>query len=253
MAIDNRTVTTRTITTGTIEIPVSDGSTMSAYLARPVGDIDPVGVIVAHELFGVNPDIRAVVEEFAAAGHVTIAPEFYHRDAAPGHWLPRDDSGRDEGFRLLHAMTRDQAVEDVRATVDALEKDQGVTETALVGFSAGGHLAFLAATRLPLRRVAVLYGGWLASTDIPLSRPGPTLDLAGGITGRLLYLVGADDSLIGAQDVDRIDEALRTAGVDHEIVRYPGTAHAFFWPDTPAFDREARDDARRRLLAFVAG
>ena len=40
-------------------------------------------MIVAHELFGVNPDIRGVADDLAGAGYLTIAPEFYHRDAPP--------------------------------------------------------------------------------------------------------------------------------------------------------------------------
>jgi carboxymethylenebutenolidase len=52
-------------------------------------------VIVAHELFGVNPDIRGVADDLAAAGYLAIAPEFYHRDAPLGRWLERDDAGRE--------------------------------------------------------------------------------------------------------------------------------------------------------------
>ena len=60
----------------------------------------------------------------------------------------------------------------------------------MVGFSAGGHLSYLAACRLPIERTAVLSGGWLPSTDIPMRGPTPTLELTPEITGRLLYLVG---------------------------------------------------------------
>lgn len=235
-----------------IEIPVADGTTMPAYLARPDGGATEVGVVVVHELFGVNPDIRSVVDDIAHAGYLTIAPEFYHRDAAPGRWLPRDDNGRDEGFSLLHKMTRTRAIDDVRACVDLLKTHYGVHEVALVGFSAGGHLAFLAATQIPVSRVVVLYGGWLTSTDIPLSQPEPTLTLTAGITGKLLYLVGDSDKLIGEDERSEIVEALRTANITHEMVTYSGTQHAFFWPGTPAFDESARDDARRRILGLLA-
>jgi carboxymethylenebutenolidase len=49
---------------------------------------------VAHELFGVNPDIRGVADDLAGAGFLTIAPEFYHRDAAPGRCLTPGITGR---------------------------------------------------------------------------------------------------------------------------------------------------------------
>ena len=237
----------------TIEIAVEDGTSMPAYLAQPPADPAPSGVIVVHELFGVNPDIRGVAGDLAAAGFLTIAPEFYHRDAAPGRWLERDDAGREEGFGYLRRLRRDQALADVTAAMTWLRAQPGIERVAVVGFSAGGHLAYLAACQLPISRAAVLYGGWLPSTDIPMSQPTPTLDLTPGITGRMLYLVGEDDALIGAGQREQIRAALAAAGVDHELVSYPGVGHAFFWPATPPFSREARDDAWRRIVKLLAG
>jgi carboxymethylenebutenolidase len=234
-----------------LNIPVANGTTLPAYLACPA-DPAPTGVIVAHELFGVNPDIRGVADDLAAAGYLTVAPEFYHREAEPGRWLERDDAGRQEGFGYLHKLQRDQALADVAAAMDWLGSQPGIGRTALVGFSAGGHLGYLAACRLPVSRTAVLYGGWLPSTDIPMSQPTPTLDLTPGITGRLVYLVGGDDALIDAGQRDLIRSALVTARIDHELVSYPGVEHAFFWPGTPAFNREARADAWARILALLA-
>jgi carboxymethylenebutenolidase len=98
----------------------------------------------------------------------------------------------------------------------------------------------------------VLYGSWLPSTDIPMSQPTPTLDLTPGITGRILYLVGEDDALIDAGQREQIRTALAGAGVDHELVSYPGVGHAFFWPGTPPFSREARDDAWHRIVELLA-
>jgi carboxymethylenebutenolidase len=259
-----------TITHTTVEIPVA-GAAMPAFLARPATGPPQSGadergadersagrapsgtaVIVAHELFGVNPDIRSVVEDLAGAGYLAIAPEFYHRDAPPGHWLERDDAGREEGFKLLHRLGREQAVADVAACIDWLRAQPGVERAAMVGFSAGGHLAYLAACRLPLTATAVLYGGWLPTTDIPLSRPTPTLDETPGITGRLLYLAGEDDALIDAAQRRQIAAALAGAGTDHELVSYPATGHAFFWPGTPAFSQPSRDDAWARILRLLA-
>jgi|HubBroStandDraft_6_1064221.scaffolds.fasta_scaffold151665_2 carboxymethylenebutenolidase len=233
-------------------IPVSDGTSLPGYVARPVADAAPTGVIVAHELFGVNPDIRGVADDLAGAGYLAIAPEFYHRDAPPGRWLERDDAGRQEGFGYLHKLGREQALADVAAAMAWLCAEPGIERVAVVGFSAGGHLSYLAACRLPVSRTAVLYGGWLPGTDIPLSQPVPTLELTPGITGRLLYLAGEDDALIDAGQREQIRAALAAAGVDHELVSYPGVQHAFFWPGTPPFSQAARDDAWRRILELLA-
>jgi carboxymethylenebutenolidase len=241
-----------TTTDAAIQIPMGDGTALPAYLARPAARPAPAGVIVAHELFGVNPDIRQVADDCAAAGYLTIAPEFYHRDSQPGHWLERSDTGRQQGFSLLHRLTRERALADVAAAIGWLREAPGIERIAMIGFSAGGHLSYLAACRLPVSRTAVLYGGWLPSTDIPMSQPTPTLALTPGITGRLLYLVGADDRLIDAGQRGQIRAALTAAGTDHELVVYPGTEHAFFWPGTPAFNQAARDDAWARILSLLA-
>jgi carboxymethylenebutenolidase len=241
-----------TITSELIQIPVADGTTLQAYLSRPAADLAPAGVIVAHELFGVNPDIRGVADDLAGAGYLTIAPEFYHREAPRGRWLGRDDAGRQEGFGYLNRLTRQQALADTAACAGWLTSQPAIEEAAMIGFSAGGHLSYLAACQLPIGRTAVLYGGWLPTTDIPMSQSSPTLELTAGIRGRMLYLVGADDALIDSGQRREIRDALLDAGTDYEFITYPGAAHAFFWPGTPAFSRPARDDAWSRILAMLA-
>ena len=240
-----------------VRLSVADGSTMQAYLSapprdHPVGERTSTGVIVAHELFAVNPDIRGVADDLAAAGYLTIAPEFYHRDAPPGLSLERDLAGREEGFRYLNRLGRQQALDDTAAGIGWLSAQPSVERIAMIGFSAGGHLSYLAACRLPIDRTAVVYGGWLPTTDIPMSRPSPTLDLTPGIRGRILYLVGEDDALIDAAQRRQIGDALQVAGIEHDLVSYPGAEHAFFWPGTPAFNEPARDAAWSRILTLLA-
>src|ERR1700735_2177866 len=104
----------------TIKIPVEDGTTLPAYLARPATGPAPTGVIVAHELLGVNADIRGVADNLAGGGVLALAREFSHRGAAPGGWLERDAAGRQEGFRYLHRLGRDQALADVAAAIEWL-------------------------------------------------------------------------------------------------------------------------------------
>jgi carboxymethylenebutenolidase len=241
-----------TTQSATIQIAVADGTTMQAYLARPAAGHSPTGVIVAHELFAVNDGIRQVADDLAGSGYLAIAPEFYHRDAPAGRWLPRDDAGRSEGFAYLNRLTRRHALDDAAAAIGWLNSQPAIGRVAMIGFSAGGHLSYLAACQLPVSRTAVLYGGWLTGTDIPMSQPTPTLDLTPGISGRLLYLAGEADSLIDGAQRAQIRAALRAAQAGHELVTYPGVAHAFFWPGTPAFSREARDDAWSRIMALLA-
>ncbi|WP_205825799.1 dienelactone hydrolase family protein [Microbispora catharanthi] len=238
------------ILTESAEVTVADGSRMGAFLARPAGPGPFPGVLVAMELFGVSAHVRDVCERLAAEGYVALAPDLYHRDA-PGIELPHDAAGRERGFDLLHRLTRDQVVHDVRAAMEHL-RARGCVRVGMVGLSLGGHVAYLAATRLDLAAVAVAYGGWIPAADIPLSRPEPTLALTPGITGRVLVLVGAEDRVVPPDHRRMIADALRAAAVRHEIVEYPGVGHGFLCDRRDTFDARAADDAWRRVRELLA-
>ena len=201
-----------TVTSQEIKLSVADGTMMQAYLARPVGDHARTGVIVAHQLFAVNPDIRRVADDLARDGYLTIAPELYHREAPPGRWLERDAAGCEQGFRYLNRLARQQALDDTAASIGWLNSQSLVDRIAIIGFSAGGHLSYLATCRFPVSRTAVLYSGWLPTTDIPMSQPSPTLDLTPGIRGRVLFLVGDDDALIDTGQRRQIGDACAPRG-----------------------------------------
>ena len=85
-----------------------------------------------------------------------------------------------------------------------------------------------------------------------MSQPTPAPDETCRTTGRVLYLAGEADTLIDAGQREQIRVALEQAGPDHELVSYPGVEHAFFWPGTPPFSRDARDDTWARILKLLA-
>jgi carboxymethylenebutenolidase len=226
-----------------------------AYLAQPGGAGRRGGVIVGMEMFGVTAYVRAVADRIAALGYTAYAPDFYHR-VAPGIELEADDDGRARGLELAGALTRAQALEDLRAAIDLLRsRDDATGAVAAVGMSFGGHIAYLAATQLDVAATVVFYGGWLTGTAIALSRPEPTLALTPGIAAPLLYLVGDADHAVPAADRDLIAAALAAAGVEHELVVYPDTPHGFFCDvrDTyrPAQAADAWARTRRALASAL--
>ncbi|MDQ3849179.1 MAG: dienelactone hydrolase family protein [Actinomycetota bacterium] len=235
----------RDILTHTVEIGLEEGTSMGAYVARPAGSGAWPAVIVAGELFGVSAHVRDVCERLATLGLVALAPDLYHR-TAPGIELPHDPEGRARGFELLHRLTRAQALSDVRAAMDYL-RAAGSARVGMIGLSLGGHVAYLAATQLDLAAVAVVYGGWIPTTEIALSQPEPTLALTPGITARVLVLVGDADHAIPPEHRRAIADALRASGVRHEVVEYPGASHGFLCDRRDTFEPTAAQDAWRRI------
>jgi carboxymethylenebutenolidase len=220
-------------------------STPLGYLSRPEAPGEHPGVIVGMEMFGVTQWVRDVTDRIAGLGYVAIAPNLYRRVDGVTE-LPQDEGGRRRGFELVAQLTREQVLEDVRLSRDV------TGASAIVGFSFGGHVAYLAATQLPFEATVVFYGGWLTSGDIPLGRPEPTLTLTPGITGELLYLVGEQDHAVPAADRAQIAAALEAAGVRHEFVVYPRVPHGFFCDARETFDPVAAEDAWERVTRLLA-
>lgn len=241
---------------GWVEISVPDEvphpAVMGAYVARPDAPGVYPGVVIAPELFGVNGHIEEVTRRIAALGYVAVAPDFHHR-TEPGAALPYGDEGRAHGFELIDRLTRDGVVRDAAAAMAYLREHESTTgRVGMVGFSVGGHFAFIAAARLDLAVTAAFYPGWLTSTDIPISRPEPSLGLAAGIKGRLLILVGGADHAVTGSQVEQIGDELTAAGVRHELVVYPDTPHGFFCDERDTYRPEIAEDSWRRLTDLLS-
>src|SRR5436305_11111399 len=61
----------------TLEVRAPDGGAVRAELFMPEGDGPHPGVVVLHESFGLNSDIRRIAGRFAAAGYAAVAPSLY--------------------------------------------------------------------------------------------------------------------------------------------------------------------------------
>src|SRR5262245_59881734 len=79
------------ITSEWVQLGVNDGTSMRAWVARPREKGANPGLLLFQEAFGVNTHIRDVAGRFAREGFVVIAPELFHRTAAPGWEGSYDD------------------------------------------------------------------------------------------------------------------------------------------------------------------
>ncbi|GAA5501387.1 hypothetical protein Dxin01_01119 [Deinococcus xinjiangensis] len=225
---------------------------MDAFLALPAEGKPLGGMIVGMEIFGVTPFVRRVATRLAELGYAALAPNFFYR-YAPELQLERDQSGRERGLALTAQLQRQEVLRDVQASINEL-KGRGCAEVGMLGLSMGGHLAYLAAAELPLRAVAVLYGGWLAGSPLIFAGGPPTLDLTPKMAQQnpfLLYLVGEADHVVPPSDQQSLREALQAAVVRHEVVVYPDAPHGFFSDDAETFRPAIQADAWARIEAML--
>lgn len=202
--------------------------TIRAWRANPRNP-SRQGVVVVQEIFGVNAHIRSVVDRFAAAGFVAIAPAVFDL-VERGVELDYNEHGVAKGRELTAALGFDRAVELVASTADLLRLE-GIIPGA-VGFCWGGSVAFLANTRIGLPAVSY-YGG----RTVPF--------LGESTRAPMLFHFGERDPIIPPEDV----AAHRTRQPAATIHVYPA-GHGFNCDARPDFDAESAALAWRRTTAF---
>ena len=228
---------------------------MRLSLMRPTHAGELPSCILLPEIFGLTEAMYDAARRLARADHVVAMPDLNHR-WQPNAVYTEDEDGRKLGLAALQQLRRDSVMADIGATLDYLAaRRETSSKTAVLGFSSGGHVAYLAASAFDFDVAIVVYAGWLTNTDIPLSQPEPTLTLTGQIGQHrtyVLYVVGSDDHLISKAQVGEVETALTNAGVPYEMVVCAGARHGFMVPGRATFDPVAAEETWQRILSHCA-
>jgi carboxymethylenebutenolidase len=234
------------VQTGEQSIDTADGP-MRVYEAVP--DTPPTAaVVVIQEAFGVNPHIEDVTRRFADAGYHAVAPDMFHRTG--GGIVDYGDFGavmpHFVGIGDDHAI-----LADVDATLDYL-RGLGFADRriGIVGFCFGGRVTFLTAVNRSLGAAVGFYGGGIVTARFP-QFPALVGDMT-SIDTPWLGLFGDLDQSIPVEDVELLREALATAPVRGEVVRYADAEHGFHCDERDAYNAAAAKDAWDRTLDWFA-
>ncbi|NVB78570.1 MAG: dienelactone hydrolase family protein [Kofleriaceae bacterium] len=124
---------------------------MAQYLAVPEGNGRHPGVVLVHEWWGVNEQIKSIADRWAKEGFVCFVPDLFNDKIA---------ANATEAEAMMNSLDYPAAVEKIEAAVATLKVDSRCTEkVALTGYCMGGALTFLAATMVPgLAAVVPFYG-----------------------------------------------------------------------------------------------
>ncbi len=234
--------------TNDVSLPVAGGRSLRAALALPRGEGAHPGMIVLHEAFGLNDDIRRITRRFATEGYAALAPDLYSF-----------------GNRAL-CLTRvvmESMIWNGKGALDHIEEtrrylaarpDVDAEKIGVVGFCMGGGFALAFATKGRVGAAGVNYGA------VPRDR--------GRLQGAcpVVASYGGLDKLF-ASHATRLRVYLESLGIPHDVNVYPDSGHSFLsydnkpaWmqriplPDPMHVEYNERDaaDAWERMLTFFA-
>ncbi|HEX9943864.1 MAG TPA: dienelactone hydrolase family protein [Thermoanaerobaculia bacterium] len=211
------------------------GKPVRGYLARPKDAKGSLpGLIVIHEWWGLNDNIRAMTRRLAGEGYQALAVDLYGGQKA-------DDP--DAAMKLVNAVmqNRPAAEENLRKAAAWLE-GKGATKLGVIGWCFGGGWSLGTALLLPDKIDAtVIYYGRLETDKAKLAT----------IKSPIIGFFGEKDQAIPVASVRQFEAALKELGKPAAIHIYPNADHAFANPSGGSYNAEAAKDAWKETTAFL--
>ncbi len=227
----------RPVTAEEVTYGEAGGKPLHGYVARPKAAQGVLpSLIVIHEWWGLNDNIRAMTRRLAGEGYQALAVDLYggtHADTP------------DAAMKLMNAVMQNPAAaqENLKLAAAWLE-GKGAKKLGVVGWCFGGGWS-LGTTLLMPGKIdgTVIYYGHLETDPAKLA----------AIKHPVLGLFGAEDQSIPASTPSAPSRApSRSRERPVEIKIYDGAGHAFANPSGGNYRPDAARDAWQRTTAFLA-
>jgi len=212
------------------QLVAQDGATLPGFLDDSAGP-DAPAVLVIHEWWGLNEQVKGVARRLAADGFLAFAVDLFRGS------LAKDSA---EASALMQALDAKRALADLHAAVQALLPRAG-GRVGVMGFCMGGGYALATAAHNKEVQAAVAYYGI----------PQPAMADVKQIKAKVLGHYASRDGHVSPERVDALQKTLSEAGVTATIHRYQAD-HAFANETRPeVYAPAAAELAWKRTLAFL--
>lgn len=206
------------------------------HFVFPSDMIEPLpAIIMIHEWWGLNDNIRAMAERLAGEGYIVLAVDLFGGKTA---------TSAGEARQLMLAVVENPglAEENIRKAYDFVDTTAGAPQIGSLGWCFGGGWSLNTAMLFPDGLdAAVIYYGQVTDDE----------DRLRDVNAPILGLFGGKDKGITVDSVKRFEAALERLRKNYEILIYPGADHAFANPTGNAYNADVADDAWKRTLEFL--
>ncbi|MEK7207541.1 MAG: dienelactone hydrolase family protein [Pseudomonadota bacterium] len=227
---------------GEVKIPVADGQ-IPAYRAMPEKETNFPTVLVVQEIFGVHEHIRDVCRRLGKLGYLAVAPELYARQGDVSKM-----TNIQEILETVVAKVPDaQVMQDLDATAAWAARNNGNgAKLGITGFCWGGRIVWLYAAHNPNLKAGVAWYGRLTG-DTDALHPTQPMNLVKSLKAPMLGLYGAEDQGIPVEIVEMMQDDLKAAKTQAEIVIYPDAPHGFHADCRTSYRQGAAQDGWKRM------
>jgi len=225
----------------TVKVRSSEGGAFDCYLAMPKADGPVPAIVLASAVHGVDADIRALADEFAAGGFIAAAPELFWR-TLPGP-LAHDDGRAQQRSqpRLEKIKTGERDLADMLSHLRTLKEFNG--NAAVIGFCYGGPYAILGPKRL----------GYAAGISCHGTQLLDYVNELDGVTKPICIIWGDRDRRAPAEVLNAY-RPIPARMKNVEVHIFPGVLHGYMMRGSPqAFDQKTRDFSMARAIAILDG
>ncbi len=224
-----------------IKVRSSSGGEFDCYVVAPGSGAKVPAIVIASAVHGVNEDVRAIADEFAAHGIIAATPDLFWRTVLGP--LPRDDDRTKQRAqpRLEKIKTGEADLVDTLAEVRKLPQSNG--RAAVIGFCYGGPYAIVGPKRLGYDAGISCHGSQM------LDYIGELDNLA-----KPVCIIWGDADHQAPPEVLAAYRGAAARMKNLELHIFPGIQHGYMMPDNAkAFDRKTRDFSMERALAILEG
>ena len=222
-----------------MKVRSSTGGEFDCYLAAPkTGDRVP-GIVLTSAVHGVDADVRAIADEFAAQGFLAAAPDLFWR-SVPGPLARDDERAKPRAQPRLEKIKAGEA--DLVDTLAMLRtQPQFNGRAAVMGFCYGGPYAILGPKRL----------GYAAGISCHGTQMLDYLHELDGVSQPVCIIWGDQDFAAPADVLDAY-RGVPARQKNVEVHIFPGVQHGYMMPgNTAAFSAETRAFSMDRARAVL--
>jgi carboxymethylenebutenolidase len=213
-----------------VTLTTAGGRQVAAALAVPETTPAPA-IMLIHEWWGLNDQIKAVAADLASQGFLALAIDLY---------AGKSTQAREEAQALMQAVDPEAATDTVVSWLGWLKAhDKATGKVAVMGWCFGGGWALNASVAEPVDATVVYYG-----------RVEKPVDQLAMLKGPVLGHFATRDEFINKAMVDGFEEGMAEAGKPVTVYWYEAD-HAFANPSGGRYDEADAALAWSRTLAFL--